>query len=287
MFRVRQPKPNAGLRCALSGLYNVKIQPMSSLDKSPQKIRTMFDSIAPWYDFLNHFLSLGIDVYWRKATAKRLLNTDTVSGDVLDVCCGTGDLTAALRRVYLRVHKGVTKNAAAEQRRFYGIDFSEAMVKRAQQKLSCREPVDESTTLPCFAVGDALHLPFDDERFALIAVAFGLRNVADTEQGLAEMIRVCRPGGTVGVLEFSMPTFPMIASLYRFYFRKVLPLVGRFFSGNRDGAYRYLPESVLEFDEPALLRQRMERLGLSDVQSYPMTFGIATLTLGRLKPVPA
>jgi len=216
----------------------------------------MFDDIAPWYDFLNHFLSLGIDRSWRKKTVRILFDSDIPDGPLLDVCCGTGDLTAALHRRRTEVR---------------GLDFSSEMIAIAQKK------VPEVA----FQVGDALNLPFDSETFAATTVAFGLRNVGDTERGLAEMVRVCKPGGTVAVLEFSMPRNFMLRGLYRFYFLTILPRIGRFFAGNRDDAYRYLPESVLAFDDPTMLARRMERLGLVDVQSFPMTFGIATLTKGR------
>jgi demethylmenaquinone methyltransferase/2-methoxy-6-polyprenyl-1,4-benzoquinol methylase len=237
------------------------------MDKSPQRIERLFDSIAPWYDFLNHFLSLGIDLSWRRFTARRLINSGTVSGDVLDVCCGTGDLTFALREQYGRVLNG--------ERSFYGIDFSEEMISRAKQKAVRR------STIPSFSKGDALHLPFEDNRFAVVANAFGLRNVSDTQAGLAEMVRVCKPGGTVGVLDFSMPTLPILRQLYRFYFTLVLPRLGNWFAKNNDAAYRYLPESVLAFDSPQQLAGRMKKLGLEDIHIKPLTFGIAALVYGK------
>lgn len=234
-------------------------------DKSPDRIRRMFDGIAPWYDFLNHFLSLGIDRHWRRKTARLLIGPDTPPGPVLDVCCGTGDLTLAFRR---RVQKlGVNSSLA-------GIDFSSEMVEIARKKIG-------SESGAAIQVGDALALPFEPESFSVVAAAFGLRNVGDTQRGLAEMVRVCRPGGTVAVLEFTLPTCPVFAWPYRFYFRNVLPGIGRFFSRNGD-AYRYLPESVLEFDDGPALRRRMESLGLTDIKTYPMTFGIATLQFGRV-----
>lgn len=218
----------------------------------------MFDSIAPWYDFLNHFLSLGIDRRWRAFTARQLINADTIDGDVLDVCCGTGDLTLALQR-------------RQPQRSYYGIDFSEAMIERAKRK----------TGTLIFSTGDALHLPFDDNRFAVIANAFGLRNVCDTQGGLAEMVRVCKADGTVAVLDFSMPVLPVLRQLYRFYFTSVLPRIGEWFAGNRNAAYRYLPQSVLAFDSPQQLAGRMEQLGLQNIRIQSLTFGIAALVWGR------
>ncbi|GHT11278.1 demethylmenaquinone methyltransferase [Planctomycetales bacterium] len=237
------------------------------MDKSPQRIERLFDSIAPWYDFLNHFLSLGIDRSWRRFTAKKLLNADIVNGDVLDICCGTGDLTFALIKQYQRCRNG--------ERSFYGIDFSEEMVNRAGKKAVKR------SIIPSFSKGDALHLPFEDNRFAVVTNAFGLRNVSDTHEGLKEMVRVCKPGGLVGVLDFSMPTLPVLRQLYRFYFTVVLPRLGNWFAKNDDAAYRYLPESVLAFDSPQQLAERMRQLGLTDIHIQPLTFGIAALVYGK------
>ncbi len=235
------------------------------LDKSPQRIRRMFDAIAPWYDFLNRFFSLGIDRFWRRQAAKSVLRPETPPGPVLDVCCGTGDLSLAL---YHRSNKLETG------REIFGVDFSENMIEIARRKT---ESLPNTFSL---ATGDALALPFEKNHFAIVAVAFGLRNVGDTERGLSEMIRVCKPGGTVAVLEFSMPTLPGLAHLYRFYFRNVLPRIGQCLAKNRDDAYRYLPESVLAFDSPEQLRRRMEELGVENVQTKSMTFGIAVLTWG-------
>ncbi len=240
--------------------------PQSALDKSPQRIRRMFDAIAPWYDFLNHFFSLGIDIYWRRKAVACVLNEKTPGGPVLDVCCGTGDLSQAL------YHRSKKLDA---EREIFGVDFSENMVEIARRK---------TAGLPSalsFSVADALELPFSEQRFAAVTTAFGLRNVGDTQRGLSEMVRVCQCGGTVAVLEFSMPTLPGLALLYRFYFRAILPWVGQCLAPNRDQAYCYLPESVQNFDTPDQLRQRMETLGLTHVQSKSMTFGIAVLTWGQ------
>ncbi len=231
------------------------------VDKSPEKIRRMFDTIAPWYDFLNHFLSLGIDVSWRRRTAKQLLEATAVEGPILDVCTGTADLALALRK-------------RSGNRKVVGVDFSPEMVEIGKKKT-------KNTDIE-LSVGDALNLPFGDETFAAACVAFGLRNVGDTERGLAEMVRVCKPGGAVAVLEFSMPTLPILSGLYRFYFRSVLPRVGQWLAKNRDDAYNYLPESVLQFDNAEQLTQRMEYVGLTEIRCVPMTFGTVTLYVGQL-----
>ena len=236
-----------------------------SVDKSPERIRRMFDTIAHRYDWINHVLTLGIDLLWRKFTARKLLHVQTINGDVLDVCCGTGGLSFAFL---------MQQRKLKTERMNYGIDFSPEMLAVAQKKAK------NCPTLH-FSVGDALDLPFKDARFALVAVAFGLRNVGDTQRGLAEMVRVCKPGGTVAVLEFSMPALPILRHCYRFYFHTFLPKLGEWFAKNQDQAYRYLPESVLQFDQPEQLAERLTQLGVTGVQIQPMTFGIATLVWGQ------
>lgn len=251
----------------------------SRLDKSPQRIQGMFDRIAPRYDFLNHLLSLGIDRSWRRKTASRLLTEQTPPGPVLDVCCGTGDLTLE----FWRRDRRLAKKSNSERRELFGVDFSSGMIERAERKFEkLHEKLNTDDKIE-IAMGDALNLSFDDDRFALVVVAFGLRNVGDTGRALTEMIRVCKPDGFVGVLEFSMPTHFLVARPYRFYFQTVLPRIGQLFARKREDAYNYLPESVLEFDEPHRLADRMDHLGLIDLQVVPMTFGIASLVYGRVK----
>ena len=161
-----------------------------------------------------------------------------------------------------------------------GIDFTPEMIDIAQKKALLFPSCGRQPTLH-FSVGDALSLPFEDDQFAVVAVAFGLRNLCDHQQGLAEMVRVCKPGGTVAVLDFSMPTLPILRQCYRFYFRILLPRLGQWFAKNPDQAYRYLPESVLQFDQPEQLAERLTQLGITNVQMKPMTFGIVTLVWGQ------
>jgi len=237
----------------------------SPVDKSPERIRRMFGTIAHRYDLINRVLTLGIDHWWRTSTARKLLHEQAICGDILDVCCGTGELSLAFLKQQQKM---------GGERKIYGIDFSPEMIEVAQRKAKHSPNLE-------FSIGDALDLPFEDDRFAVVAVAFGLRNLCDTQQGLAEMVRVCKPGGTVAVLDFSMPTLPIVRQCYRFYFHTVLPRLGQWFAKNQDQAYHYLPESVLQFDQPDQLTCRLTQLGIADIQIKPMTCGIVTLVLGR------
>jgi demethylmenaquinone methyltransferase/2-methoxy-6-polyprenyl-1,4-benzoquinol methylase len=266
---------------------------MTDVDKSPDRVCRMFDSIAPYYDFFNHFFTFGVDCLWRRRVAGvifselsgvrsgvvNILDSEQIvvgeDGQVeisfggglscglmfLDVCCGTGDL------VYEFLRRG---GGGVE---FFGIDFSQAMISRARRKLPA--------LAGRFLVGDAGSLPFGAGLFDVVSCAFGLRNVSDLGRVLGEMVRVCKVGGIVAVLEFSLPQFFLIRYPFRVYFEYILPFVGDFFSGNRDKAYKYLPQSVLNFDSPAILAQKMQQAGLVEVKIVPMTFGIANLIYGK------
>jgi demethylmenaquinone methyltransferase / 2-methoxy-6-polyprenyl-1,4-benzoquinol methylase len=234
----------------------------SLLDKRETRIRRMFNSIAPRYDLLNHLLSLNVDRYWRWRTT-RLVPPD---GDapILDVCTGTGDLALAYHR------------AAGGRVPIVGADFCHEMLVRAMRKAERKHAAGRIR----FVEADAQQLPFPDNHFQIACVAFGLRNVTDTDCGIAEMVRVTRPGGRVAILEFSRPRGWFFGRMYRFYFRRLLPLVGGLLSRNRDDAYRYLPESVMEFPDGEALGERLRGHGLTDVRWHPFTFGIATLYVG-------
>jgi demethylmenaquinone methyltransferase/2-methoxy-6-polyprenyl-1,4-benzoquinol methylase len=234
------------------------------LDKREPRIRRMFGAIAPWYDTLNHLLSLNLDRAWRRRTVR--LVPPEGDGPVLDLCTGTGDLA-------LEYHR-----AGRGRVRVVGADFCHPMLTRAVAKAR------RARAGVTYVEADAQRLPFADNTFQITCVAFGLRNVTDTDRGLSEMIRVTQPGGRVAVLEFSKPRHPVFGRLYRWYFRRVLPAVGNALSRSPDAAYRYLPDSVLEFPDGAELAALMERHGLAGVRYYPFTLGIATLYAGR-KPV--
>lgn len=233
----------------------------SLLDKGEGRIRGMFGRIAPWYDFLNHLLSLNVDRYWRWRAAREV--PPEGAAPILDLCTGTADLALAYDR---RARGGV---------RVVGADFCHEMLRIAGDKVRRRA----ARVRLCEA--DAQRLPFPDGHFQITTVAFGLRNVTDTERGLAEMVRVTRPGGRVSVLEFSKPRHWLFGRMYRFYFRRILPLVGQALSRSRDNAYGYLPASVLEFPDGEALAHRLRAHGLTDVRWRPLTLGIATLYVGR------
>ncbi len=222
----------------------------------------MFGQIAGRYDFLNHLLSLGIDHYWRRRTVR--LVPPAGSLPILDVCTGTGDLALA----YDRAARGTTPIVAA--------DFSPEMLTIGQQKAK-RAGADGRIT---FIEADTQSLPLSSDQFQIVCVAFGLRNVADTDLGLTEMVRVTAPGGRVAVLEFSTPTRQPVKGVYGWYFRNVLPRIGRLVARQSGDAYEYLPASVGEFPQGEALCQRMRSAGLADVGSYPLTFGVATLYVG-------
>jgi demethylmenaquinone methyltransferase / 2-methoxy-6-polyprenyl-1,4-benzoquinol methylase len=234
----------------------------SLLDKRETRIRSMFNHIAPSYDLLNHLLSLNVDHYWRWRTTRLVPPRGTAP--ILDLCTGTGDLAMA----YDRAARGMVS--------IVGADFCHEMLLRAAMKAS----QSKASGRIRFLEADAQHLPFPDDYFQISTVAFGLRNVTDTDQGIAEMVRVTKAEGKVAILEFSQPRGWLFGKLYRFYFRHVLPLIGQIISRSKDNAYRYLPASVMEFPDGEALAQRLRWHGLVDVQWHPLTFGIATLYFG-------
>jgi demethylmenaquinone methyltransferase/2-methoxy-6-polyprenyl-1,4-benzoquinol methylase len=232
-------------------------------ESAAKAVREMFTSIAPRYDLLNHVLSLNIDRLWWWRTARKF---DAIlkrpNARVLDLCCGTGDMTFALRQ-----------RAASGTAQILGADFSHAMLQRAAVK-------GRGTTLR-WIEADALQLPFPDGHFNLITSAFGFRNLADYDAGLREIARVLAPGGEVGILDFGEPG-GLMGYGYRIYFKKVLPAIGTMISGVR-GPYAYLPASVERFPAPNEMLGRMCQAGFSDPSWTPYTFGIAGLYRGIKK----
>lgn len=228
--------------------------------KDPHKgreVRGMFASIAPRYDILNRVLSLGLDQSWRREMVRRLPELGP-EDRVLDLCTGTGDVALELASAGAKVHAG---------------DFCQQMVERApdkEAKAGGGRPIG-------WFVGDALSLPYVSDTFRALTVAFGLRNVEHPGNGLAEMARVLAPGGRLMVLEFSKPTVWPFSALYSFYVFRVLPTLGRLFSGSKVDAYRYLPESVWNWPGPEELAAMMEERGLEVVEQKPFLFGAVVL----------
>lgn len=230
-------------------------------DRKARAVREMFGSIAPRYDFLNHFLSANIDRRWRRVCANEVgKKLAAAHPRILDVGCGTGDLALEFSRL-----GPVT-----------GCDFCHPMLQIGSRKVS-EAAVSNAVRL---LAGDALVLPFRSASFDVVVSAFVLRNLADLEKGLREMRRVLRPGGVLAALEFAIPRVPVFGALYRFYFVRILPLLGNAVSGVA-GAYRYLPESVQAFPSPDQLKKIIASTGFTAVRCKPLSAGIAVLYLAQ------
>jgi demethylmenaquinone methyltransferase / 2-methoxy-6-polyprenyl-1,4-benzoquinol methylase len=233
-------------------------------DSAARAVREMFTSIAPRYDLLNHVLSFNIDRLWWWRTARKF---DAIlqrpKARVLDLCCGTGDMTFALSR-----------RTGAQRPQILGADFSHAMLQRASVKSAAKKRV---TTLR-WIEADALQLPFPDGHFDLVTSAFGFRNLADYDAGLREIARVLAPDGEFGILDFGEPS-GALGSLYRVYFKRVLPAIGTVISGVK-GPYAYLPASVERFPSPDEMMNRIHQAGFREVSWTPYSFGIAGLYRG-------
>ena len=229
-----------------------------SASSKAERVRAMFDQIAPRYDLLNHTLSLNVDKRWRRFVVEKVSNhlqkPDAVA---LDLCCGTADLSLELARLSSVV----------------GMDFCHPMLQIGLRKVT---EADRNVSL---VEADALRVPAPDERFDVVTIAFGLRNLEDVRAGLGEMFRLLKPGGRGAVLEFSKPVVPVFRSLFRFYFNNILPAIGNKISGS-GFAYKYLPESVKEFPDQKGLSDLMASVGFCDVNYYNLSAGIAALHTG-------
>jgi demethylmenaquinone methyltransferase/2-methoxy-6-polyprenyl-1,4-benzoquinol methylase len=224
----------------------------------------MFGDLAPRYDLLNHLLSFQIDRRWRRSTVAACLRSS--DHRVLDLCCGTGDLTLEFAR---RMQPG---------KQVVGADFAHPMLRLFERKLSRRSTLDPR---PATLEADSLVLPFADDQFDVVSVAFGLRNLDSADRGIAEMTRVVRRGGRVTVLDFCPPArLRLRHRVFRFYFHRISPLIGRLISRHMS-AYRYLPQSVETFPPRERLEEIMRERGLHVVVSRNLTGGIATLLVGE------
>ena len=228
--------------------------------KHAKAVREMFSGIATKYDFLNHFLSVNIDKKWRRLVAKKLKSVlDDGNALVLDVACGTGDLSLELQR-----------NAAAK---VIGTDFCRPMLEIAFDKN------DKSATKIPYLEADGMNLSFADETFDAVTIAFGLRNFSNWQNGLIELRRILKPGGKLAILEFSTPLVPGFRQAFQFYFSNVLPRIGGVVSGSR-GAYEYLPDSVARFPDQKNLAKMMTETDFFEVEYENLTGGIAALHTG-------
>ena len=231
--------------------------------KHAKAVREMFSGIATKYDFLNHFLSVNIDKKWRRLVSKKLKSVlDDQNALVLDVACGTGDLSLELQ-----------KNAKAK---VIGTDFCRPMLAVAFDK-----NVRAETKIP-YLEADGMNLSFADETFDAVTIAFGLRNFSNWQNGLTELRRILKTGGKLAILEFSTPLVPGFRQAFQFYFSNVLPRIGGMVSGSR-GAYEYLPDSVSRFPDQKNLVKMVQETGFSDVEYKNLTGGIAALHIGTRK----
>lgn len=230
------------------------------MPKKPVEIQRMFDAIAPTYDMLNHLLSFGLDVRWRKKAI--LYIEEKRGGTILDIAAGSGDFTIAALPL--------------QPQHIVAADFAVQMLKVFQQKL-CLLPLKNQVSL---AVCDALRLPFADSKFDVTMVAFGIRNFADRLKSLQEMFRVLKPSGLAIILELTIPKAPIIKQVYLLYARTIVPLIGKIIS-RHNSAYEYLPTSIAEFPDNEVFLSFMKRAGFIETRIVSLTLGTAAIYLGR------
>ena len=256
-------------------------RPIGTSDEADaaQAVRQMFDSIAPKYDLLNHVLSANVDRLWWRRAARQFRNVlARPDAEILDICCGTGDLTMALLKLRPEGARPILAG-----------DFAHAMLLRGARKFGqqARQSQSRKSAQTSYAIpieADALHLPLRDASLDLIVTAFGFRNLANYAAGLAEFHRTLRPGGQLGILEFSEPG-GLLGRAYAVYFRRVLPAIGRLICG-KNGPYNYLPSSVGAFPPPDEMLAMLRQAGYVDCAWQPYTFGIAGLYTATRPPIP-
>ena len=230
-----------------------------SSESKKQQVAEMFNNISGNYDFLNHFLSLGIDILWRKKAIKMLKQDNPKQ--ILDIATGTGDFAI--------------EALALDPDFVTGVDISDGMLEKGREKLKQRGLDDKIALFN----GDSENLAFEDNKFDAIIVAFGVRNFENLERGLSDMKRVLRPGGKVVILEFSKPNSFPFKQLYNFYLKYILPIVGRLISKDQ-AAYTYLPESVGNFPDGDKFLNVLQEVGYTDTRCRPLTFGISSIYTG-------
>lgn len=231
-----------------------------SSSSKKEQVAKMFDNIAGNYDFLNHFLSLGIDIYWRKQLVKHL--NKQAPKIILDVATGTGDLAIAMLKT--------------NPDKIIGVDISNGMLDVGRKKMK-EKSLDHIITLE---QADSENLPHDDETFDAVCVSFGARNFENLEKGLSEMCRVLKKGGKLYILEFSQPTSFPFKQIYQFYFKAVLPLIGKLLSKD-NSAYSYLPESVSAFPFGKELNEIIEKCGYTNAKNIPLTLGVSSIYIAE------
>jgi demethylmenaquinone methyltransferase/2-methoxy-6-polyprenyl-1,4-benzoquinol methylase len=229
------------------------------------RVRRMFASISQRYDLNNRIHSLGLDQVWRRRAVR--LADITPTDDVLDVACGTGDLTFAFAR--------------AQPRRIIGLDFTEEMLELAREK---SHRLTSNATKPTFIQGDAMALPFEAASFDVVSIAFGIRNVSDPAQALREFNRVLRPGGRLVVLEFSQPRNRMVRWINNVYTTRIMPATATLIARDHSGAYHYLPKSVESFLDVMALGNLMMQTGFAPPRVFPQAFGVCSISLTRSLP---
>ena len=235
------------------------VKPYNPEDSKKEQVTSMFDKIAPYYDYLNRFLSLGIDVTWRRKAIKLLKPYDNT--EMLDIATGTGDLALeAVRQL--------------EVNHIVGLDISEGMLDIGRKKISKKNLSDKISMI----TGDSENLPFEEGKFNTVMAAFGVRNFENLEKGLAEMFRVLKSGGKIMVLEFSRPTRFPIKNIFNAYFKYLLPVIGKIKSKDPK-AYKYLYESVQAFPDYDNFAAILNKIGFTNVEYKPLTFGICTIYL--------
>ncbi len=234
-----------------------KVKPYKNSDLSKKaQVAQMFDNISEKYDFLNHFLSMGIDVGWRKKVVKIIGKQNPDS--ILDIATGTGDLAIMLSEL----------NAT----KIVGLDLSEGMLAVGKEKITAKK----LDNLISMIQGDSENLPFNDNHFDAITVAFGVRNFENLDKGLSEILRVLKPNGKLVILEFSKPKGLIMRPLYGFYSNYILPLLGKLISKDKS-AYTYLPESVAAFPYGQAFNKILKKIGFKAIDNQPVSFGIATI----------